>query len=55
MPLSIAECVGDPHSLKGVPEQFLIFFSSVVGGELWCPVLIWPFRISIDVYADSSS
>jgi hypothetical protein len=53
MPLSVAEFVGDPHSLIGVSEQFLIFYSSVVDGELWCPVLTWPFLF--DRHTDSSS
>lgn len=37
MPLRIAEHVGEPHSLACVPEQFVIFYSSVVDGKLWCP------------------
>jgi len=36
MPLRIFENV-DPHSLKDAPERFLIFYSSVIDGKLWCP------------------
>ncbi|KAF8665272.1 hypothetical protein AX16_000293 [Volvariella volvacea WC 439] len=27
----------DPTSLTQVPEEYLIFFSSIVDGKLWCP------------------
>jgi hypothetical protein len=29
-----------PYALLNVPEKFLIFYSSLVNGELWCPVRI---------------
>ncbi|PFH52238.1 hypothetical protein AMATHDRAFT_140416 [Amanita thiersii Skay4041] len=37
MPLLTADSSIDPVSLKNVPDKFIIFYSSVVGGELWCP------------------
>jgi len=37
MPLHIADGSIDLHSLKNVPEKFLIFYSSIVDGKLWCP------------------
>ncbi|KAF9015679.1 hypothetical protein BDQ17DRAFT_1269690 [Cyathus striatus] len=37
MPLTVADGSIDPVSLKQVPEKFIIFYSSVVDGKLWCP------------------
>ncbi|KAF8078972.1 hypothetical protein FPV67DRAFT_1402857 [Lyophyllum atratum] len=37
MPLRIAEGPVDPQALKDVPEQYLIFYSSIVDGRSWCP------------------
>ncbi|TFK30947.1 hypothetical protein FA15DRAFT_699361 [Coprinopsis marcescibilis] len=37
MPIYFADPSIDPVSLQSVPEQFLIFYSSVVNGEMWCP------------------
>ncbi|TFK41829.1 hypothetical protein BDQ12DRAFT_677228 [Crucibulum laeve] len=37
MPLYTADGSIDPHTLKRVPEQFLVFYSSIVDGKLWCP------------------
>jgi len=38
MPLHYADDSIDPISLLKVPERFIIFYSSVVDGEMWCPV-----------------
>jgi hypothetical protein len=38
MPLRVADVAVEPSSLKQVPEKFLIFYSSIVDGQLWCPV-----------------
>ncbi|KAF8899089.1 hypothetical protein BD779DRAFT_1486964 [Infundibulicybe gibba] len=38
MPLNYADAGSiDPFHLQSVPEDFLIFYSSVVDGKLWCP------------------
>lgn len=37
MPLYTADGSIDHLSLQTVPEQFVIFYSSVVDGKLWCP------------------
>ncbi|GLB35817.1 putative eukaryotic protein of unknown function (DUF953) [Lyophyllum shimeji] len=37
MPLRIAQGPVDPSALKDVAEQYLIFYSSIVDGKLWCP------------------
>ncbi|PPQ79409.1 hypothetical protein CVT25_002679 [Psilocybe cyanescens] len=37
MPLYTADGSIDPVSLKSVPEKFIIFYSSIVDGEMWCP------------------
>ena len=47
MPLT--EYAEELHPLKNVPVQFLIFYSSIVDGELWCPVpprALLPCRLS---------
>jgi len=38
MPLITADAgsIG-PHALLDVPEKYLIFYSSLVQGKLWCP------------------
>ena len=36
MTLSIPDT--NPTSLADVDERFIVFYSSVVDGELWCPV-----------------
>lgn len=38
MPIYIADSSIDHLSLQTVPEKFVIFYSSVVDGQLWCPV-----------------
>ncbi|KAF5385327.1 hypothetical protein D9615_001194 [Tricholomella constricta] len=40
MPIRITEGLVDPQALKNVPEQYLIFYSSIVDGRSWCPVPI---------------
>ncbi|KAJ7109934.1 hypothetical protein C8R44DRAFT_883954 [Mycena epipterygia] len=37
MPLHVAELPIDPASLRDRPEEFLIFYSSIVDGKMWCP------------------
>ncbi|KAJ7675335.1 hypothetical protein B0H17DRAFT_133182 [Mycena rosella] len=37
MPLNVADGIVDPASLKDRPEEFLIFYSDVVEGKMWCP------------------
>lgn len=37
MPLREVEFPSDPKDLEGAREQFLIFYSSRVNGQLWCP------------------
>lgn len=37
MPLRVSDAI-DPPSLKEVPENYLIFYSSLSDGRLWCPV-----------------
>jgi len=36
MPLRVSDAI-DPPSLKEVPENYLIFYSSLSDGRLWCP------------------
>jgi hypothetical protein len=38
MPLHTAQDPTNPEDLKGVSEEYLLFFSSVVDGKMWCPV-----------------
>ena len=38
MPLEIVESPIDPATLKNLPNQYLIFYSSIVDGKMWCPV-----------------
>ncbi|KAF5323542.1 hypothetical protein D9611_005618 [Ephemerocybe angulata] len=37
MPLYTADSSIDHLSLQTVPEKFIVFYSSVVDGQLWCP------------------
>ncbi|KIK49524.1 hypothetical protein CY34DRAFT_69661 [Suillus luteus UH-Slu-Lm8-n1] len=37
MPLREVEFPSDPSDLEHAKEQFLIFYSSRVNGQLWCP------------------
>jgi len=37
MPLYYADDSIDPYTLHRVPEQFIIFFSSITDGQMWCP------------------
>jgi len=37
MPLFYADDSIDPYTLLKVPERFIIFYASVVDGEMWCP------------------
>jgi hypothetical protein len=39
MPLHIADVVS--LSFQDIKEEFIIFFSSIVDGRLWCPVRQW--------------
>ena len=51
MPLYEADDSIDPYTLHRVPEQFIIFYSSITeDGQMWCPVntpLYLQFRISL--------
>lgn len=38
MPLRITQEPTEPESLKTVKEEYLIFYSSIVDGQSWCPV-----------------
>lgn len=38
MPLSTAEDSSDATGLTKVSQRFIIFYSSIVDGQLWCPV-----------------
>ena len=39
MPLYYADDSIDPYTLHRVPEQFIIFYSSITeDGQMWCPV-----------------
>ncbi|KAF8204029.1 hypothetical protein BJ912DRAFT_1052777 [Pholiota molesta] len=37
MPLYEADGSIDPRTLQTVPDRYVIFYSSVVDGEMWCP------------------
>ncbi|KAG1754968.1 uncharacterized protein EDB91DRAFT_1096421 [Suillus paluster] len=37
MPLREVEFPSDPKDLEHTTEQFLIFYSSRINGQLWCP------------------
>jgi len=37
MPLFYADGSIDPITLLTVPERFIIFYASIVDGEMWCP------------------
>jgi hypothetical protein len=49
MPLREVEFPSDPKDLEHAKEQFLIFYSSRVNGQLWCPV-----SASLTVYSDDT-
>ena len=36
MPLRVAEIL--PSSPREITDQFVVFYSSIVDGQLWCPV-----------------
>lgn len=38
MPLYVADGSIDHTTLQTVPEKFVIFYSSIVDGQMWCPV-----------------
>ncbi|KAF8910148.1 hypothetical protein CPB84DRAFT_1764727 [Gymnopilus junonius] len=37
MPIIFADGSIDPITLFKVPEHFVVFYSSIVNGEMWCP------------------
>ncbi|KAJ3789258.1 hypothetical protein GGU10DRAFT_305476 [Lentinula aff. detonsa] len=37
MPIHIADPTTTPESLAKASEEYLIFYSSIVNGEMWCP------------------
>ncbi|KAG6919016.1 hypothetical protein DXG01_009726 [Tephrocybe rancida] len=37
MPLRFLDGFTDPQAVKEATEQYLIFYSSIVDGKLWCP------------------
>jgi len=37
MPLLTADSSIDPITLTRVPDEFIIFYSSIVDGRMWCP------------------
>ncbi|KIK70624.1 hypothetical protein GYMLUDRAFT_235060 [Collybiopsis luxurians FD-317 M1] len=37
MPLHVAPTDTTPESLTNASEQYLIFYSSIVGSQMWCP------------------
>lgn len=37
MPLYVADGSIDPITLQNVPEQFVIFYASIIDGQMWCP------------------
>jgi hypothetical protein len=43
MPLRVSE-TSELSSLSGVSEKYLIFYSSLTDGILWCPVHIIDYR-----------
>ena len=50
MPLYFADDSIDPYTLHRVPEQFIIFYSSITeDGQMWCPVDPLPY-MSNSVY-----
>ena len=54
MPLYKADDSIDPYTLHRVPEQFIIFYSSITeDGQMWCPVhipLYLQFRLSLTFF-----
>lgn len=38
MPLYVADGSIDPVTLQNVPDEFVIFYASIIDGEMWCPV-----------------
>ncbi|KAH6917027.1 hypothetical protein BKA70DRAFT_1417804 [Coprinopsis sp. MPI-PUGE-AT-0042] len=37
MPLYVADGSIDPLTLQTVPERYVIFYASEMGGKMWCP------------------
>ncbi|EGN97164.1 hypothetical protein SERLA73DRAFT_183803 [Serpula lacrymans var. lacrymans S7.3] len=37
MPLRFVDFPSDPNSLKSVPGDYLVIYSSLTDGKLWCP------------------
>lgn len=50
MPLREIEFPSDPKDLEHAQERFLIFYSSRVNGQLWCPDCVAVDRIIQDTF-----
>lgn len=38
MPIRIVDGFADPRVVEDATEEYIIFYSSVVDGKMWCPV-----------------
>ncbi|KAF9055842.1 hypothetical protein BJ165DRAFT_1521811 [Panaeolus papilionaceus] len=52
MPLYVADGSIDPNTLKTVPERFVIFYSSIVDGKLWCPDCVAVDNLVKEVFSE---
>ncbi|KAF8346948.1 hypothetical protein F5887DRAFT_68493 [Amanita rubescens] len=55
MPLSIAEDSSDSTALMKASQRFIIFYSSVVDGQLWCPDCRDVEQVVQDTFSGSES
>lgn len=47
MPLYVADGSIDPVTLQNVPDEFVIFYSSIIDGQMWCPVSCYWILIAL--------
>ncbi|KAF9074905.1 hypothetical protein BDP27DRAFT_1287038 [Rhodocollybia butyracea] len=56
MPLQVADSNGAPPSLtKASESEYLIFYSSIVNGRLWCPDCIAVEELVKDTFSSDGS
>ena len=54
MPLYEADSSIDRYTLQKVPEQFIIFYSSITNdGQMWCPVDTFISSLEFHLWAES--
>ncbi|PPQ63826.1 hypothetical protein CVT24_009776 [Panaeolus cyanescens] len=52
MPLYVADGSIDPITLQTVPERYIIFYSSIVDGKMWCPDCVAVDKLVKEVFSE---